>query len=103
MVWTSSLTEYIPKMNEPFESYSSIKSVEEFLEEVKKKFPRQGIRIEELYEQDSDFRSLCRDYFTCLQTLKKYKRLSDEEQQTVTDYQSALGDLEKELRAFIFP
>ena len=79
-----------------------MKSVEELLEEIKKKFPRQGIRIEELYEQDPDFRSLCRDYFTCLQTLKKYRRLSNEEEQAVYDYQSALGDLEKELRDFIF-
>lgn len=80
-----------------------MKSVEELLEEVKKKFPRQGIRIEELFQQDADFRSLCRDYFTCIQTLKKYRKLSYEEEEAIKDYQSALGDLENELYDFIFP
>lgn len=78
-----------------------MKTVEELLQEVKRKFPHQGALIEELYREDADFQSLCRDYFTCLQTLKKYKKLSHEEEQAVHDYQSALGDLEKELQHFI--
>ena len=80
-----------------------MKSIEELLEEVKKKFPDQGTRIEHLFEQDPDFRAICRDYFICIKTLHKYKKLSSEEEQAVKDYESAMGDLEKDLSDFIFP
>ena len=70
---------------------------------VKKKFPRQASRIEQLYEQDKDFRALCGDYFSCVQALSKYKKLSNEGQQSIRDYEDALTDLEKELYDFIFP
>jgi hypothetical protein len=80
-----------------------MKSIEQLLEEVKKKFPDQGTRIELLFEHDPDFRALCRDYLICIQTLHKYKKLSAEEEQAVKDYESAMGDLEKDLSDFIFP
>jgi hypothetical protein len=80
-----------------------MKSVEELLGAVKKKFPRQASRIEELYEADKDFRALCTDYFSCVQALSKYKKLSVEGQQSVKDYEDAMTELEKELYDFIFP
>ena len=80
-----------------------MKSVEELLGAVKKKFPKQAHRIDELYEQDKDFRALCTDYFSCVQALSKFKRLSDEGQQSVKDYELAMTELEKELYDFIFP
>jgi len=79
-----------------------MKSVDELLGAVKKKFPLQASKIEELYEHDKDFRALCTDYFSCVQGLSKYKKLSHEGQQSVKDYENALSDLEKELYDFLF-
>ena len=57
----------------------------------------------QLYEEDADFRSLCLDYFSSLQDLLKYKKLSEVEEQSVKEYQSVLTELEKELYDFLFP
>jgi hypothetical protein len=70
---------------------------------IKKKFPRQTVRIDELYEQDNEFRELCADYSACIQALSKYKRLSKEGEKSAEDYERAIDDLEKELYDFIFP
>ena len=78
-------------------------SVNDLLDVIKKKFPRQGHRIDQLYDKDSDFRSLCEDYLACLQSIEKYKKVSAEKQQSIKDFEGALNDLEKELYDFIFP
>ena len=77
-------------------------SVEDLLGVVKKKFPMHASRIQQLYEEDKDFRALCGDYFSCVQGLSKYKKLSSEGQQSVQDYEDAMSALEKELHDFIF-
>jgi len=78
-------------------------SVNDFLDIIKKKFPNQGDRVEQLYNRDSDFHSLCEDYLACLQSIEKYKKVSAEKQQSIKDFEGALSDLEKELYDFIFP
>ena len=78
-------------------------SVEDLLGVVKQKFPRHASRIQQLYEEDKDFRALCGDYFSCVQALGKFKKLSSDGQQSVKDYEDALTELEKELYNFIFP
>jgi len=90
--------------NNPISIYTEtlMKSVDELLGVVKKKFPLQASKIEDLYEHDKDFRALCTDYFACVQGLSKYKKLSHEGQQSVKDYENVLTDLEKELQDFIF-
>jgi DNA-binding protein Fis len=73
------------------------------LELIKTKFPRQSVRIEQLFKTDKDFRDLCTDYFSSLQALKKYRKISLEGEQSIEDYQIVLNDLEKELYDYIFP
>jgi hypothetical protein len=80
-----------------------MKSTRNYLEAIKQKFPRQDIRIEQLYGEDKDFRELCADYLSCVEHLNKYKELKSEKEQAVQDYETALSDLEKELYNFIFP
>jgi len=80
-----------------------MKSVCNYLDSIKQKFPRQDVRINQLYEEDKDFRDLCADYVACMESLKKFKKLTDEKEQSVKDYETALKDLEKDLYNFIFP
>jgi DNA repair ATPase RecN len=72
------------------------------LSAIKKKFPEQGDRIETLYHSDEDFRTLCADYFVCIQNLQKFQAEFSEKQSSIEEYQSILKDLEKELQEFIF-
>ena len=81
----------------------NMKSVRNFLEAIKQKFPRQDIRIDQLYEEDKDFRDLCADYVACMESLKRFKQVTDEKKQSVKDYETALKDLETDLYNFIFP
>jgi hypothetical protein len=60
------------------------------------------IRVRQLYEQDDDFRSLCSDYFCCLRDLKKYKKLSEGERQSIEEYENVRNDLESEIFGFLF-
>ena len=69
---------------------------------VKKKFPQHSERIEELYEVDEDFRTLCADYFLCVQHLQKFKTEFNEKQHSIEEYKDIKDELEKELHDFIF-
>jgi len=80
-----------------------MKSEKDILDLIRQKFPRQDSRIGRLYEEDADFRSLCLDYFSSLQNLLKYKKLSEAEVQSIEEYQNVLTELEKELYDFLFP
>ena len=70
---------------------------------IEQKFPRQSQRIYQLYEENADFRSLCNDYFTCMQILRKFKRSLVEEGKSVEEYEKVQTELEKELYDFLFP
>jgi hypothetical protein len=71
------------------------------LRAIKNKFPEQGDRIEALYNSDEDFRTLCADYFLCMQNLQKFQVEFSEKQSSIQEYQNILKDLEKELQEFI--
>ncbi len=72
------------------------------LQEIKKRFPNQVERVEELYHANEDFRTLCHDYLICLRNLKKYKKKSGETQLTLNEYTNISNELENELSHFIF-
>ena len=65
------------------------------------KFPGHGDRIDELYENDSDFKALCADYFLCINFLHKHRHEFSEKKSTITEYEDMRNDLEKELKDFI--
>ncbi|PWT78443.1 MAG: hypothetical protein C5B59_01785 [Bacteroidetes bacterium] len=80
-----------------------MKHDEHLLDLIKNKFPRQNFRIEKLYEESEDFRNLCKDYLTCVQTMGKYRESIEKEGRTVKEYEDILSELEKELYDFLFP
>jgi len=69
---------------------------------IKKKFPEQSGQIEQLYETDADFRTLCADYFLCVQYLQKFKKEVIEKKDSVEEYENLREELEKELHNFLF-
>ena len=77
-------------------------SLNEYLKLVKKKFPEEGERIEDLYKSDHDFRALCEDYFSCLHFLNKFKKEVNEKKYSFEEYKDMQEELEKELQDFIF-
>jgi hypothetical protein len=80
-----------------------MKSEDELLQVIKEKYPRQGIRISQLFEENSDFRTLCLDYLACIQALRKYKKSFKDGERSIEEYETIVTDLEKELYDFIFP
>jgi hypothetical protein len=79
-----------------------MESLNKQLSVIKKKFPQQSERIEELYETDEDFRMLCSDYFLCDQYLQKFKKEFGEKRLSLNEYENIRTELEKELQHFIF-
>ena len=61
------------------------------------KFPDHRAKIIELYNRDEDFRILCDDYLTSVQTIEEYrlKTLSDREYES--EFLRIYLDLEKEI------
>jgi hypothetical protein len=83
-------------------------SVNKQLTEIKKKFPEQTDRIEQLFKTNEDFRTLCSDLYLCLQNLQRFKnefddmRLSMEEyKDSIKEYKNISTELENELSHFI--
>jgi hypothetical protein len=68
---------------------------------IKKKFPEQGERIENLFSANEDFRTLCSDYVLCLEYLQKFKKESEEKRLSVKEYKDVRTELENELSQFI--
>ena len=79
-----------------------MESLDAHLRVVKMKFPGQNARIEELYESDEDFRSLCQDYLLCLQHLQKFMEKLNERNDVVSEYRTMRVELEKELYEIIY-
>ena len=79
-----------------------MESQEKILDLIKLKYPHQDMRIEQLYEEDEEFQSLCADYLSCLDAIRKLRRLADEHKQSLEDYESMVRDLENELHDFIY-
>lgn len=82
--------------------FVKMESLNAQLRAVKQKFPEQNERIEELFEQNNDFRTLCMDYFLCLQYMQKFKEEFSEKHLTLEEYKSIRSELEKELSDSIF-
>ena len=72
------------------------------LNAVKTKFPKQSSRIETLYAADKDFRTLCADYFSCIQQLQKLETDNNASQPSTEEYKEIKRELEKDLYAFIY-
>lgn len=68
---------------------------------IKEKFPANIKGIEELYAKDTEFKSLCSDYFLCDQTIRKMKLDIEEMESALHEYQDALHDLEIEISTWI--
>ena len=79
-----------------------MESLNEQMRLIKKKFPGQSERIEELYETDEDFRMLCSDYILCMQFLQKFQKEFGEKKHSLKEYESMREELEKELQHFIY-
>lgn len=80
-----------------------MKHEDQLLDLIKTKFPRQNFRIEQLYGESEDFRNLCRDYLTCLNTMNRFRESVEQGGKTVKEYENILTELEKELYDFLFP
>ena len=78
-------------------------SENDVLDIIKKRFPRQEHRINQLYEESIDFRALCADYLSSLRNLLKFRELAESEEKSVEDFENVLRELEKELYDFLFP
>jgi len=72
------------------------------LQIIKQRYPSHKMRIEQLYEQDEEFKSLCDDYISCLNFVKKIRERSEESKKTIEDYESIIRDLEKEIFELIY-
>jgi hypothetical protein len=79
-----------------------MESLNEQLYLIKKKFPDQNERIEELFESNEDFRALCSDYFLCVEHLHRFKKEFGEKKLSIEEYRSLREELEDELSNFIF-
>jgi hypothetical protein len=68
---------------------------------IKHKFPEQSDRIDELFDNDDDFRALCSDYLLCIQNLQQFQREFSEKKRSIKIFQETREELEKELSHFI--
>ena len=65
-------------------------------------FPKQKEKISDLYKQDSDFRSLCADYYLCKKTLLDLQKQFSEKENNIEEYEYVRIDLEQELYRSIY-
>jgi hypothetical protein len=78
-----------------------MESLNKQLRLIRKKFPEQSERIEELYETNEDFRTLCSDYYLCVQHLQKFQKEFGEKRSSIKEYEDIYAELERELYHFI--
>ena len=79
-----------------------MESVNAHLGAVKQKFPGQVQRIEELFKSNEDFRTLCSDYFLCIQSLQRLKKESSQKDKLIEEFNDTSLELEQELYNSIF-
>ena len=64
------------------------------------KFPSMEIEIIKLYEESDTFREICEDYALCLHAIAKIESKDPSiKYENLEDYESALEELETELRS----
>jgi hypothetical protein len=79
-----------------------MQSLNKQLDLIKEKFPQKKKRIEELYGENEDFRSLCSDYILCIQQLERFKTEFGEKQLSLKEFLVMQTELERELYNLIF-
>jgi hypothetical protein len=79
-----------------------MESISAHLGAVKQKFPGQVQRIEELFKSNEDFRTLCSDYFLCMQSLQKLKKETSQKDKSIEEFNDTSLELEQELYNSIF-
>lgn len=66
------------------------------------KFPEAAVRIHELFQQNSSFRSLCEDYRDCLGAWQYWRQAASEEAPALyQSYTELLQELELEIRQYL--
>jgi hypothetical protein len=74
------------------------------LEFVLAKFPDKGVKIIDLYDKDEDFRILCNDYLTSVQTLEQFRTGAIKKNDPYEEEFIGLNqDLEKEIMTILNP
>ena len=74
-----------------------MESLNALLRAVKKKFPGQSERIEELFESDEDFRTLCEDYITSIQAAEERRLNAIMDRKIEKEFLHVNIELEKEI------
>ena len=67
------------------------------LELITDRFPKDRDKIVALYYSDEYFRTICEDYYTCLNFLNKFKKEFSDRKGSVEEYEKIRVDLEQEL------
>ncbi len=68
---------------------------------IKNRFPDQKSVIDDLYRNDTDFKSLCADLFLCTKMIQEFELEIAEKQHALVEYRAIVKDLESELCMFI--
>jgi len=72
------------------------------LASVLEKFPNQAVKIWELSQQSSSFRSLCEDYRDCLAAWQYWRQAASEDDPALCQsYAELLQELEQEVRQYL--
>ena len=71
------------------------------LTEVKSKYPSQAQKVEELFENNKEFRSICLDYSYCQQSISRLKQDYDDKKDAIKDFEQLLVALETEMKSFL--
>ena len=71
------------------------------LTEVKSRYPSQAQKVEELFENNKEFRSICLDYSYCQQSISRLKQDYDDKKDAIKDFEQLLVALEIEMKSFL--
>jgi hypothetical protein len=67
---------------------------------IERRFPEMTAIVQREYTESESFRSLCRDYVTCANTLARWQGSESEEGRSRSEeYSELLGELTRELEA----
>ena len=78
-----------------------MESVNAHLSLIKEKFELFSRKVQELYDSDPDFQSLCADYYLCMKFLKQYEAAKGDKSSVLKEYVDISKVLEKEVYDFI--
>jgi hypothetical protein len=68
---------------------------------IKNKFPDYKSVIDDLYKNDTDFKSLCSDLFLCSKMIQDFELEIAEKQHALSEYREIVKELELELSMVI--